>query len=240
MLGSRDWTLSKSTAVDASPTRMVESATQIMRRPRARGWIHVYSAAVAIVASVLLVAMSFTTSTAAGLTTAIYAVALVAMFGVSAVYHRVEWRSSRTKKWMMRADHSMIFVFIAATFTPFAAAAMPHNTRILALTIVWTGATAGVTLKMAWPNSPRWIGIPLYLALGWTAIVFARQLLDGAGFAATMLLLIGGVLYNIGTVMYVLKRPDPWPTTFGYHEFFHAFTALGAICHHIALWLVIA
>jgi hemolysin III len=226
--------------VEEFAEHLVESVANVLSSPRARGWIHVYSAGVAVVAGATLVAASWSlNSTRAGLATLTYAAATVVMFGVSAIYHRVRWRSVTARKWMTRADHSMIFVFIAATFTPFAVVAMPRDTGLLMLTIVWGGALAGVALKMCWPSSPRWVGVPLYLVLGWVAVAFVGTLLDGAGVTATVLLVVGGVLYNIGAVMYALKWPDPWPATFGHHEFFHACTALAATCHYIAIWLAV-
>lgn len=227
-------------AVEELAERLVENVARALGSPRARGWIHLYSAGVAVIAGATLVAGAWSMRSAgAGLATFVYAAAAVAMFGISATYHRVQWRSARTRRWMMRADHSIIFVFIAATFTPFAIVAMPHRTGMLVLAIAWGGALAGVALKMSWPNAPWWVGVPPYLLLGWVAAAFARTLLDGAGVTATLLLIAGGVLYNIGAVMYALKWPDPWPITFGYHEFFHAFTALAATCHYIAIWFAV-
>jgi hemolysin III len=117
--------------------------------------------------------------------------------------------------------------------------AMPAQTGAQVLTLVWSGAAAGVVLKMWWPSAPRWVGLPLYLLLGYTAIWFAGTLVDGAGFAVVALLAAGGALYNIGTIFYALRWPNPWPHTFGHHEFFHAFTAAAALCHYVAAWLLI-
>jgi hemolysin III len=140
---------------------------------------------------------------------------------------------------MKRLDHSLIFVFIAGSYTPFALLAMPNHTGTEVLIVVWTGAAAGVALKMLWPSAPRWVGVPLYLLLGWTAVLFAEILHRGAGLAAVVLLVAGGVLYNVGAVFYGLRWPNPWPRTFGYHEFFHAFTAAAAVCHYVAVWVVV-
>ena len=116
---------------------------------------------------------------------------------------------------------------------------MPHDTGMLVLSIVWGGAIAGVALKMLWPSSPRWVGVPLYLLLGWVAVWFCGTLINGAGVAAMVLLAVGGALYSIGGVLYALRWPDPWPQTFGFHEFFHACTAVAAICHYIAMWFAV-
>jgi hemolysin III len=140
---------------------------------------------------------------------------------------------------MKRLDHSMIFVLIAGTYTPFALLAMPHDAGTLMLWIVWGGALAGVLLKTCWPTAPRWVGVPLYLILGWVSAFYIAIILHNAGVAAMVLLAVGGALYSIGGIMYALHWPDPWPKTFGYHEFFHACTAVAAICHYIAVWFAV-
>ncbi|GJF10022.1 membrane protein [Mycolicibacterium cyprinidarum] len=222
---------------DDLPQAVADTIANLLDRPRARGWIHVYSAGTAIVAGAALVPIAWiTVSPKAGWATLIYALGIVAMFGISATYHRVHWVSPSAQKWMMRLDHSVIFVFIAASYTPFVLLAMPARTGVEVLTLVWAGAAAGVVLKMSWPSAPRWVGLPLYLLLGYTAIWFAGTLLDGAGIAVVALLALGGVLYNIGAIFYGFRWPNPWPRTFGHHEFFHAFTAAAALCHYAAAW----
>jgi hemolysin III len=219
---------------------VVEGVAHVLGKPRARGWIHVYATGVAAVAGAALVAVSWSVdSTRAGLATLVYTIATIVMFAVSSTYHRVSWKSDTARKWMKRADHSMIFVFIAGSYTPFAMLAMPPDTGRLVLSIVWGGAIAGIVLKMCWPSAPRWLGVPLYLLLGWVAVWFAGTILHGAGVAAFVLLAVGGVLYSVGGVLYGLKWPDPWPDTFGHHEFFHACTAVAAICHYIAMWFAV-
>jgi hemolysin III len=140
---------------------------------------------------------------------------------------------------MKRIDHSMIFVFIAGSYTPLAMLAMPDDTGRLVLTIVYGGAAAGVALKMWWPSAPNAVGVPLYLLLGYVAVWFAPELLRGGGVVAVVLLVAGAVFYNIGAIFFALQWPNPWPRTFGYHEFFHAFTAAAAICHYVAIWFVV-
>lgn len=239
--GILDDDLPQNTGVDDDlPQVLADTVTDFLGRPKARGWIHFCSAVAAIVAGVALVsaALLFSSSEAV-LAASIYTATIVAMFSFSALYHRVHWHSATTLKWMKRIDHSLIFVFIAGSFTPFCMLAMPPHTGNEVLLMVWGGAAAGVALKMWWPSAPRWVGVPLYLLLGYTAIWFASTLLAGAGLAAVILLASGGVLYNIGAVLYGVRWPNPWPRTFGYHEFFHAFTAAAAICHYIAIWFVV-
>ncbi|WP_416063015.1 PAQR family membrane homeostasis protein TrhA [Rhodococcus indonesiensis] len=209
-------------------------------KPRMRGWIHLWAFGVAVVAGTALVVLSQTVADPpAGWSTVIYSLTVCGVFGVSALYHRVHWHDPRARTWMKRADHSMIFLFIAGSYTPFATLALPPETGRMLLTVVWTGALAGVALKMLWPTAPRWVGVPLYLLLGWAIVPVAGQLIDEAGIVPMVLLLVGGILYSIGAILYATKWPDPWPHVFGYHEFFHAATVLAALCHAVAVWLVV-
>jgi hemolysin III len=140
---------------------------------------------------------------------------------------------------MKRADHSMIFVFIAGTYTPLATLAVPGSTGKVLLVIVWAGAAGGVALKMLLPHSPRWVGVPFYLALGWVAVFAMPQLLHNGGPAVLALIIAGGLLYTVGAIFYAIRRPNPWPGTFGYHEVFHAAVTLAALCHFVAIVLVV-
>ena len=140
---------------------------------------------------------------------------------------------------MKRLDHSMIFLFIAGTYTPFALLAMTPRTGAVVLAVVWCGALAGVALKLVWPYSARWLSITIYIALGWTAVFVLPDLLANLGTAALLLLLAGGLFYTAGAVFYATRWPDPWPRVWGHHEFFHAATVVAAVCHHVAIWLTI-
>jgi hemolysin III len=224
---------------DGLPKVVVDTVADLLGRPRARGWIHLFSAVTAVVAGAALVSVAAVQASGrAWWATLIYAATIVAMFSVSAAYHRVHWRSPSAQKWMKRADHSMIFIFIAGCYTPIALLAMPPRIGMRLLTLVYAGAAVGVALKMLWPSAPRRICVPLYLVLGYAAIWFAGTLLDGAGVLVVVLLVAGGVLYNAGAIFYGLGWPNPWPRTFGFHEFFHAFTVAAATCHYIAIWVV--
>ncbi|WP_112270780.1 PAQR family membrane homeostasis protein TrhA [Lentzea terrae] len=207
-------------------------------RPRLRGWLHFYSFLTSVATGATLIALAASTvSGLAALATSVYGATVLGLFGVSALYHRVTWKSDRVRTWMKRLDHSMIFVFIAGTYTPFALLAMDPSTGRVVLAVVWIGAILGVTLKLAWPHAPRWLGVPIYIALGWVAVFVLPELLHHAGVAALVLLLVGGALYTVGAVFYATRWPNPWPSVFGYHEFFHAATVVAAICHYIAIWL---
>lgn len=212
----------------------------VLDRPRARGWIHWYSAFAAGVMSVPLIALAAVTrGGAAAAACAVYAVTLAGLFSVSALYHRHSWVSARARTWMKRADHSMIFVFIAGTYTPVAVLALDSTTSLVVLLVVWLGAVGGVGLKMLFPHSPRWLGVPFYLALGWVAVFVMPELLANGGVPALVLIILGGLLYTVGAVFYAMRWPNPWPSTFGYHEFFHAAVTFAALCHCLAIWLIL-
>ncbi|GDY29925.1 membrane protein [Gandjariella thermophila] len=205
-----------------------------------RGWLHFWSFVVSVVTGATLIVLAATTvSATAAVATSVYAATVLGLFGVSALYHRRTWVSVRARMWMKRLDHSMIFVFIAGTYTPFATLAMPPSTGTVVLAVVWGGAAAGMILKLVWPRAPRWLGVPIYVALGWVAAFVLPDLLHHAGVAALVLLLVGGALYTAGAVFYATRWPDPWPQLFGYHEFFHAATVLAAVCHYIAIWFAL-
>ncbi|WP_372460112.1 PAQR family membrane homeostasis protein TrhA [Nocardia coffeae] len=208
-------------------------------KPRMRGWIHTWAVGIAAIAVIALVAVSATVSATAGVSTLIYGLTVCGVFGVSATYHRVTWSSTRARTHMKRADHSMIFLFIAGSYTPFALLGLPGHTGTTLLIVVWAGALAGVALKLLWPTAPRWVGVPLYLLLGWAIVPVAARMTHNVGVAPMILLLVGGLAYSIGAILYAAKWPNPWPTVFGHHEFFHAATVLAALCHYVAVWLVV-
>jgi hemolysin III len=206
-----------------------------------RGWLHHWSFVTSMAAGAVLVTTAATVvgSPLAVVSCAIYVACVLGLFGISALYHRYPWRSDRARARMRRLDHSMIFVFIAGTYTPVSALALSGTTRVVVLSVVWGGALGGVVLQLAWPSAPRWVGVPIYLALGWVAVFVLPELTRQVGVAALVLILVGGALYTAGALFYALRRPDPWPTVFGYHEFFHAATVLAAICHYVAIWFVL-
>ncbi|MCM6777069.1 hemolysin III family protein [Nocardia sp. CDC159] len=204
-----------------------------------RGWIHTYAVGIAAVAVFALVGAAATVSTTAAWSTLVYGLTVCGVFGISATYHRVNWRTERARVHMKRADHSMIFLFIAGSYTPFALLGLPGQTGTVLLSVVWAGALAGVALKLLWPTAPRWVGVPLYLLLGWAIVPVAATMTHNVGVAPMVLLLIGGLAYSGGAILYATKWPNPWPETFGHHEFFHAATVLAALCHYVAVWLVV-
>lgn len=208
-------------------------------KPRLRGWLHAYAAAASIVTGSVLVSVAAGVRGApAGVTTGVYAATVTLLFGASALYHRLTW-APRGRAIMKRVDHSMIFVFIAGTYTPVAALSLPRTAALAVLVVVWTGALFGVVLQTARPHAPPWLAVPCYIALGWVAVFVFPDLLHNAGVAVFVLVACGGVVYTLGALVYAMKRPDPWPGTFGFHEVFHACTLLAALCHYVAIWLVV-
>jgi hemolysin III len=209
-------------------------------KPRLRGWLHVYAFFVAAVAGVVLVTLAATLDgrSSSEISCAIYSLTVCALFGTSALYHRRVW-SPRVYQIMRRLDHSMIFVFIAGTYTPFSVLLLPRTKAIVILAVVWGGALLGVGLKLISPNAPRWSSAPLYVALGWVAAAVLPDILTRGGLTAFVLLLAGGIGYTVGALCYALRWPNPWPTVFGHHELFHACTLVAALCQHIAVYLAL-
>ncbi|MET7864363.1 PAQR family membrane homeostasis protein TrhA [Micromonospora taraxaci] len=208
-------------------------------KPRMRGWLHTYAFFVALVCGIVLCSIAATRPGWAPLVSClIYSLTVCGLFGTSALYHRRVW-SERGYQVMRRMDHSMIFVFIAGTYTPLCVMLLAPRPATVMLALVWGGALAGVALKVVWPHAPRWVSAPLYLALGWVAVAMLPEILHGGGVAALVLLIVGGAIYSVGAVFYALRRPNPWPTVFGHHEFFHASTLLAALCHHIAIYFAL-
>lgn len=204
-----------------------------------RGWLHAYAFGVAVVCGIVLSSLAAARPGRAPLASCvIYSIAVCALFGTSALYHRRVW-SPLGYRVMRRLDHSMIFIFIAGTYTPLCVLLLSASQATLILAIVWGGAIAGVGLKLVVINAPRWLSAPLYIALGWVAIAVLPQIMRSGGVTTLVLLVVGGVAYSVGAVFYALRRPNPWPTVFGHHEFFHACTLVAAVCHHIAIYFAL-
>ncbi|MBG6087926.1 PAQR family membrane homeostasis protein TrhA [Actinomadura viridis] len=213
------------------PPREAPSPT----RPRLRGWLHLGAFPAVLVAGLVLVALG--PSVQARLASAVYVATSGLLFGISGTYHRQ--RSARLIELLRRFDHANIYLIIAGTYTPFAVLALDGGVRVGVLAVVWTGAVAGVVFRTAWIGAPRWLYVTLYIALGWVAVFFMPQFLDGAGVAACVLVALGGVAYSAGGVVYGLRRPDPSPRWFGFHEVFHACTLAAYVMQYIAVSLVV-
>jgi hemolysin III len=207
-------------------------------KPRLRGVSHQWAAICAVPLGAALVVSAG--GLRARVAVAVYAISLVALFALSAAYHRVDWRSLVARNWMRRLDHSMIFVLIAATYTPIAVVALRGPAGLTILIAAWAGALSGVVLKLVWITAPRWLVVAAYVALGWIALVAIPQLVAAIGAVGLALLGLGGLLYTAGAVVYAVMRPDPAPAVFGYHEVFHAMVIVAALLQYavIAFWVV--
>jgi len=202
-------------------------------KPRLRGVSHQWAFFVAVVAGLVLVVAA--PSGRATLAATVYAVSVAAMFGASALYHRIDWKSLAARRWMRRLDHSMIYLLIAGTYTPFALLVLDGGLANAVLIAVWGGAALGIGLKLLWPDTPKWLTAGVYVSLGWVAVIAFPQLASELGPIGMALVAGGGLLYTAGAVVYALHRPDPAPAVFGYHEIFHVLVIAAAVLQFVAV-----
>ena len=200
-------------------------------KPHLRGWIHAGMAPVALIGAVVLVAIAPTPE--ARVSTAVFGLSAILLFGTSAIYHRGTW-SPRVAGVLRRLDHTNIFLIIAGTYTPLAVLLLPWATARTLLVVVWAGALAGLLARVFWLGAPRWFYVPVYIALGWVAVWFLPDFWTTGGPAVVWLVAVGGLAYTVGALVYGLKRPNPSPRWFGFHEVFHALTVVGFGCHYAA------
>ncbi|KUG55735.1 DNA-binding protein [Serinicoccus chungangensis] len=203
-------------------------------KPHLRGWLHLGMVPVALAAGAVLVAVAPTP--AAGMAALVFAITGVLLFGTSALYHRGRW-SPRTAQVLKRWDHANIFLIIAGTYTPFAVVLLPPTQGRILLWVVWSGAVAGVLFRVFWLGAPRWLYTGVYIALGWVAVFFLVPMWRSGGPLVVALIALGGLCYTLGAVVYGLRRPDPSPRWFGFHEVFHAFTVAAFAAHWAAAYL---
>jgi hemolysin III len=209
------------------------SATFDLAKPRLRGVSHQWAFFVSVALGAALVVAA-----PAGeprLAAAIYALSVTALFGTSALYHRITWASQAARRWMRRLDHSMIFFLIAGTYTPFALLVLHGELATVILVVVWAGALGGILMKLIWIDAPKALVAILYLALGWVAVAAFPTMLDELGITGTALVTIGGLLYTAGALVYAFQRPNPAPTVFGYHEVFHALVIVAAALQYAVI-----
>ncbi|WP_311243051.1 hemolysin III family protein [Microbacterium sp. WCS2018Hpa-23] len=203
-------------------------------KPTWRGWIHAATFPIAIVCGVVLIIVA--QGGAAKWAAAVFMATSLLLFGNSALYHRFDW-SPKVKVVLKRIDHANILLLIAGTYTPLAVLALPPEKGALLLVLVWSGALLGILFRVFWINAPRWLYVALYLVLGWAAVMYMADLLV-ANAAMMVLVIVGGLLYTGGAIVYALKKPNPWPGHFGFHEIFHVCTVLAFLCHWTACLLI--
>jgi len=210
-------------------------------KPRLRGWLHLGTAPVTLAAGIVLIALSPTAATRWG--SVVYVVSAVMLFTTSAIYHRGRW-SPRVGGLLRRADHANIFLLIAGTYTPFCLLLLSGTTRIVMLTVIWTGALLGIGFRVFWMGAPRWLHTPVYMLFGCAAVVVLPEFARGSerygvgiGVAVMALIAVGGALYLLGGAVYGFRRPNPWPTWFGFHEVFHTLTIMAFVSHYVGISL---
>ncbi len=213
-------------------SRDLKSVSEPRVKPRLRGASHQYAFFLAVIAGTALVAGAETTG--ARVAVAVYAFSVAAMFGASALYHRIIWPPAH-RRILRRLDHAMIYFLIAGTYTPFATLALSGGVGVAVLVLVWAGALAGIVLAFAWSNRPTWVEAVLAVALGWTGLIVLPQLVNAVGLTVVGLVLAGGLFYTAGALVYARRRPDPIPAVFGYHELFHALVVAAAACQYAAI-----
>lgn len=229
--------MSGSDETDVPRLPLMEAADADARvdiRPTWRGWIHAATFPVAIAAGIVLIALGH--GAAAKWSAAVFMATSLLLFGNSALYHRFDWKP-RAKAVLKRIDHANILLLIAGTYTPISVLALPTTQAIILLSIVWGGALLGIGFRIFWIDAPRWLYVALYIVLGWAAVMYLFDFF-AANAAMMTLILVGGVLYTIGAVVYALKRPNPWPGRFGFHEVFHVCTVLAFLCQWAGCLLI--
>jgi hemolysin III len=216
---------------------MMDELTELMHvvKPKLRGWLHAATFPVAVTGGIVLVA--FAPTTKARIAAALYGLTASLLFGISALYHRGSW-SPRALAVLKRLDHANIYLIIAGTYTPMTLLCLHGAWRVTVLAVIWGGAVAGVLFRVLWVHAPRWLYTALYVALGWVAVFGLPQFLHGAGLAAFVLIIVGGLLYSLGGLVYGLRRPNPSPRWFGFHEIFHALTVAAFTAQYVAVSLV--
>jgi len=203
-------------------------------KPTWRGWIHAGTFPLAIVLGVILIVAA--DGAAAKISSSVFVASSLLLFGISALYHRIDW-SPTTKAVFKRLDHANIFLLIAGSYTPITVLALPHDKSVLLLWLVWAGAGLGILFRVFWIGAPRWLYVPLYLLLGYASLIFIVDFFQANAVMMT-LILVGGLCYTVGAIVYGLKRPNPFPGRFGFHEIFHTLTLVAFLCHWTGIFIV--
>ena len=203
-------------------------------KPTWRGWIHTGVLPIVIAGGIVLIVLA--EGWVAKTASAIFFASSFLLFGNSALYHRFNWKP-KTKLALKRIDHANIFLLIAGSYTPITLLALPADKGLVLIIVIWATALIGIGFRVFWITAPRWLYVPIYIAMGWIAIAFIKDFMD-ANVAMMTLILAGGACYTVGAIAYALKRPNPFPGKFGFHEIFHAFTVAAFLCHWAAVFLI--
>jgi len=221
---------SEQTTAPTPPSQL--HAKTMLAKPRARGWIHLVATPLILIAAMLAVALPETLPQR--LSVAVFGISSVILFGLSAVYHRGNW-TPKVAAILRQLDHANIFLLIAGTYTPLAVLLLPTDQMRILLTVIWAGAFLGIAMRVCWIRAPRWLYVPIYLALGWVAVWYLPAFYAASGSLVVWLIVLGGVFYTLGAAVYGLKWPNFFPYSFGFHEKFHACTVVAWGCHYAAI-----
>ena len=216
------------------PLSQISGQVETEAKPTWRGWIHTGVLPLAIAGGIVLIVLA--DGLVAKVAAAVFFAGSVLLFGTSAIYHRFNWRP-KVKLALKRFDHANIFLLIAGSYTPITLLALPKDKGLLLIIAIWAVALLGIGFRVFWIGAPRWLYVVIYIAMGWAAVVYLPEFLE-ANLAMMLLILIGGLLYTLGAVFYAMKRPNPFPGHFGFHEIFHTFTVLAFMCHWVAVLLI--
>ncbi|MDW3217733.1 MAG: hemolysin III family protein [Acidimicrobiales bacterium] len=214
---------------------MLDTTDPDLVKPLLRGRSHEYAFFVALTLAPIMIAAA--PGVRPRLVIALYVAAITGLFGISALYHRVDW-APKARSRMKRLDHSMIFIAIAGTYTPIAVFALSPGVARVVLPVVWIGALVGIVVRNLWPDAPKPLAAAPYVAVGWVAVFVMFDMWSSLGVAGFTLVAVGGLLYTFGAAVYALRRPNPWPHHFGYHEIFHLFVIGGAALHYVSVAFV--
>jgi len=201
-------------------------------KPKLRGWIHAGTAPLTLAAGVVLIVLSPNAPTRIG--SSVFATSALVLFTVSGIYHRGTW-GPRAWRFLRRFDHANIFLLIAGSYTPFTLLLLHGTDRVVLLSVVWSGAIAGVLFRVFWSDAPRWLYTPIYVALGWAAIFYFGDFVHSASTSVLVLMTVGGGLYTLGGLVYGVRRPNPFPRWFGFHEVFHVLTIAAFVTHYVGV-----
>ncbi|MBA2699766.1 MAG: hemolysin III family protein [Nocardioidaceae bacterium] len=219
----------------AQPTSLLKEAAREIK-PQLRGWLHLGTFPLSVAAGIVLVSLSPDAKTR--IASGVFALSSSMLFGSSALFHRGHW-GPRWHRVLRRIDHSNIFLLIAGTYTPFALMLLDDTNARILLSLVWGGALLGIAFRIFWIGAPRWLYLPVYVALGWAAIFWMGDFAASAGPAVLTLIVVGGGLYSVGGVVYGLQRPNPIPHLFGFHEVFHTLTIAAFVVHYIGVSMIV-
>jgi hemolysin III len=216
------------------PLSQISGKVEPETKPTWRGWIHTGVLPIAVAGGIVLIVLA--DGLVAKVAAAVFFAGSVLLFGTSAIYHRFNW-SPKVKLALKRFDHANIFLLIAGSYTPITLLALPQDKGLILIIAIWVVALMGIGFRVFWIGAPRWLYVVIYIAMGWAAVVYLPEFLE-ANLAMMLLILIGGLLYTLGAVFYAMKRPNPFPGHFGFHEIFHTFTVLAFMCHWSAVLLI--